>query len=155
MKTATTVTAAAFLVLGSGTPALAAQPTIERIPIEDQFADEFLTEECGVPVTTTVSGFRIERTFEDSEGRLLSVNTLNLAFTATAEGGGSVTFRDVGADVVRGAPDGTTTVTIIGQVPFDFAGRLVIDLDTGEVVKEPQFVRGTRQLEQVCEILRG
>jgi hypothetical protein len=154
VKAAITVAAAALLAFGTGTPALAAQPTIERIPIEFSFQDQFLTEECGVAVTTTLSGFRIERIFEDGQGRLIAVNTVNVAGSATAEGG-SFQFRDVGADVIREAPDGTVTVTLIGQLPFDFTGRLVFDADTGEVVKEPQFGRGTRQLEQACEILRG
>jgi hypothetical protein len=154
VKTSIAAAATALLALGIGTAALAAQPTNERIPIEETFPDDFLTEECGVPVTTTLSGFIIERNFEDDQGRLVAVNTLNLAGTATAEGG-SFRFRDVGADVIREAPDGTVTVTIIGQLPFDFAGRLVFDADTGEIVKEPQFGRGTRQLEQACEVLRG
>ena len=42
-----------------------------------------------------------------------------------------VRFRDVGADVVRIEPDGTATLMIIGQVPFDFTGVLKIDLETG------------------------
>lgn len=153
LSTVISIAVAAF-VIGAGAPAQAAPPTIERIPIDESFPDEFLTEECGVEVFTTITGFRILRTFEDRTGRLLSVGTVNISGTATAEGG-SFRFRDVGADVERIAPDGTTTLSIIGQLPFDFAGVLVINLDTGEVVKEPQFVRGTIQLERACEILRG
>ena len=44
------------------------------------------------------------------------------------------------------------TLSITGQVPFDFAGILVIDLDTGDVVKEPTF-RGDKQLEKACRLL--
>lgn len=36
--------------------AAGAPPTIERIDVDESFADEFLTEECGVPVTTTAQG---------------------------------------------------------------------------------------------------
>ena len=43
--------------------AVAAPPTIERINIDETFPDEFLTEECGVPVTTTALGHVILRTF--------------------------------------------------------------------------------------------
>ena len=43
--------------------AAGAPPTIERINIDETFADEFLTEECGVPVTTTARGHIIMRIF--------------------------------------------------------------------------------------------
>ncbi len=56
---------------------------------------------------------------------------------------------------MRIAPDGTATLSIVGQLPFEFAGSLVIDLGTGEFVREPQLVRGDRQLERACELLRG
>ena len=37
-----------------------AKPTVEVIKVDDTFADDFLTEECGVDVTTHVVGrFRL------------------------------------------------------------------------------------------------
>ena len=39
-----------------------------------------------------------------------------------------------GADVTRIEPDGTAVLLISGQVPFDFAGVLKIDLETGEAI---------------------
>ena len=43
--------------------AAGAAPTIERINIDETFADDFLTDACGIDVTTTVHGFVIERIF--------------------------------------------------------------------------------------------
>lgn len=62
--------------------AFAGKPTIERFDIDETFADDFLTDACGVPVTTTAKGHVIVRTF--SGGSLMSVRTLNIAFTAVA-----------------------------------------------------------------------
>jgi hypothetical protein len=143
--------AAGAILLTAATPAAAAPPTIERIPIETSFADGFLTEECGVAVTTTLRGFVLERTFSDPDGNLRALSTVNITGVASSEYG-SFRFKDVGADQLKAAPDGTVTVSIIGQLPFDFAGVLVLDLETGEVVHEPRF-RGDWQLERACEVL--
>jgi hypothetical protein len=143
--------AAGAILLSAATPATAAAPTIERIPIDASFNDEFLTEECGVAVTVTLKGFRIERTFSDPDGNLRALSTVNLTGVASSEFG-SFRFKDVGADQLKAAPDGTVTLSIIGQLPFDFAGVLVLDADTGEVVREPRF-RGDWQLERACDEL--
>ncbi len=118
-----------------GTEVAAAAPTIERITIDETFSDDFLTEACGVPVTTTVSGNVTLRTFSGEGTGPATLNTLNLTFTATA-GDRVVRIRDVGGDMVRIEPDGTAVLYIIGQVPFDFAGVLKIDLETGEAILE-------------------
>ncbi len=119
---------------------LAAGPTIERTVISETFADDFLSELCGVPVTTTASGAVIRRTFAGTG--VQSVNTVNFGLVASA-GGNSIRFRDVGADVVQSA-NGTLTLMIIGQVPFDFRGVLKIDLATGDVVLEPHWINADR-----------
>jgi hypothetical protein len=134
--------------VGSGAP-----PTIERIPVDDTFADEFLSEECGVEVTTTARGHVIVRTFEGDGPGLVQVNTINIGLTATA-GDRRFRFRDVGADVTRITPDGTLILSIIGQVPFDFAGVLKINLDTGEAILEPRD-RSAEQLAKACDALTG
>ena len=142
------------LVLGVLTPGVAsgAAPTFERIDVDDSFADEFLTEECGVAVTTTARGHITVRTFEDGTGPT-TVRTINIGLTATA-GDRTFRFRDVGADVERVEPDGTIVLSIIGQVPFDFAGVLKIDLETGEVILEPRD-RSEKQLARACAALTG
>jgi Acyl-CoA dehydrogenase, C-terminal domain len=139
-------------VLGAGA-ASAAPPTFERIDVDDTFADEFLTETCGVDVTTTVRGHVILRTFSGDRTGPAQLNTLNLAITATAEGR-TFRFRDVGADLTRIEPDGTAVLSIIGQVPFDFAGVLKIDLETGDAILEPKD-RSAEQLAKACRVLTG
>jgi hypothetical protein len=44
-------------------------------------------------------------------------------------------------------PDGTAVLLIFGQVPFEFAGVLKIDLETGEAILEPQHIV---DVEEVC-----
>jgi hypothetical protein len=116
-------------------------------PVNGTFQDEFLTEECGVPVTTTATG-RV--TIFTSDGKVLQeLTTLNVSLVATA-GDNQAQFWDVGIDQVRVQPDGTVILSIVGQVPFEFTGVLKINLETGEVILEPHHeVDPTR----VCEPL--
>jgi hypothetical protein len=124
--------------VATAVPALAQEPpVIERIQVEETFPDDFLTEECGVPVTTTVRGAFTTISFPGEGTGSTELRTVNLGFTATA-GDNTVRFRDVGADLLRVEPDGTAVLSIIGQIPFDFTGVLKIDLETGEVILEPQ-----------------
>jgi hypothetical protein len=134
-------------------PATGAGPTFERIDVDDTFADAELAEACGVnDVTTTVRGHVILRAFS-GEKRLVQLNTLNLAITATA-GDRTFRFRDVGADSLRMMPDGTLVLSIIGQVPFEFAGVLKINPETEEVILEPKN-RSAEQLAKACRFLTG
>ena len=133
------------------TNAFAGKPTIERIDIDESFDDVFLTEECGVPVTTRVHGHITVRTFEGRGTGAAELTTINIAFTATS-GDNTYRFRDVGADLLRIEPDGTAILMIIGQVPFEFAGVLKIDLETGEAILEPQHsLEGN--LDKACAAL--
>lgn len=116
--------------------AAGAPPTIERIDVDESFADEFLTEECGVPVTTTAQGHVIVRVFSGEGTGVAQVRTINVGLTATA-GDRTFRFRDVGADVVQIQQDGTVVLLITGQVPFAFAGVLKINPETEEVILEP------------------
>ena len=56
--------------------------------------------------------------------------------------------------MVRIEPDGTAVLYIIGQVPFDFAGVLKIDLETGEAILEMRD-RSEQQLARACRVLTG
>jgi len=146
------VAAAAAVVVGGAGPAVAAPPTTERITVNDTFADEFLTAECGVAVTTTVRGSVTTRTFDREKGPVELTN-VNIGFTATADGR-TFRFRDVGSDLTRITPDGTAVLKISGQVPFSFAGVLKIDLETGEATLEPRD-RSAKQLARACAVLTG
>src|SRR5688572_24141028 len=109
----------------AASPATGAGPTFERIHVDDTFVDEFLSQECGIDVTTTVRGDVIRRIFPGEQG-LVEVNTVNFAVTATA-GDRTFRFRNVGADNIRVTPDGTIVLLVTGQVPFEFAGVLKIN----------------------------
>jgi hypothetical protein len=147
---------ASVLVLGgllSPGVGVGAAPVIEVIPIDITFEDEFLSDECGVAVTTRIQGLRIVRTFDGEGTGVVEVITVNEAFTATA-GDRTFRFRNVGADVTRIEPDGTAVLLITGQVPFFFAGALMIDLETGEAILEPRD-RSEEQIARACAVLTG
>jgi hypothetical protein len=140
------------VVLGPGVAA-GAPPVIQRIPVDDTFADLFLSEACGVEVTVRARGHIIVRTFAGDRTGVAEVRTINVGLTATA-GERVFRFRDVGADVTRIEPDGTAILSITGQVPFDFAGVLKIDLETGETILEPRD-RNAEQVANSCAALTG
>jgi len=131
--------------------ASAGAPTRERIEIDETVVDELLSEECGFEVVTTFSGHIIVREFDRAKG-VVSVRTLNILGVATANGN-TVRIRDVGADQVRIAPDGTMILSIVGQIPFGpgFTGVLKINLTTGEVIHEPHHF--TEDVAGVCAAL--
>jgi hypothetical protein len=113
-------------------------PTIERVfDIDDTFPDEFLTDACGVDVTTNAQGHVIVRTFSGDRTGPAEVFTPNIRLTAMA-GDNTYRFRDLGLDLVRVEPDGTAILSIVGQTPFGFTGVLKIDLETGDAILEPQ-----------------
>ena len=142
-----------FVVAVVAAPAaVGGKPTFERIPISESLPDDFLSDACGVAVTTRAEGHIIVRTFSnDGTAGVVRVQTINIALTATA-GGNTYGFRDVGADVERVSPDGTEILLIIGQVPFTFTGVLKINLTTGDAILEPHHSLEGR-LEEACAAL--
>jgi hypothetical protein len=142
------VLGALFVVVLGATAAAAQAPVKEVIQVNDTFADEFLSEECGVPVTTTATGRVTIFAFPDGTV-LQEMTTLNISLVATA-GDNQARFRDVGIDQVRVQPDGTVILSIVGQVPFEFTGVLKINLETGEAILEPHHEVDTTR---VCERL--
>jgi hypothetical protein len=154
-RSVSSLVASVFVLAAFIAPAaMAAQPTIERLDVDESFPDAFLTEECGVEVTTRAQGHIIVRTFSGEGTRAAELRTVNIALTATADGN-AFTFRDVGADLVRIEPDGTAILMLIGQLPFDFTGVLMIDLETGEAILEPHHTVFEEDLEAACEALTG
>ena len=131
--------------------ALAGKPAFERITIDETALDPFLTDACGVPVTTRAQGHITTRTFTGGGTGPAVVTSINVALTATA-GDNVFRFRDVGADVERIEPDGTAILMIVGQVPFAFSGVLKIDLETGDAILEPQHNTEER-LDTACAVL--
>jgi hypothetical protein len=116
-------------------PASADKPEIIRESFTETFADEFLTEACGVPVTTTVTVRTIRREFDRSGTGPLEVFTINATLVARS-GDNTFRFKDVGADMTRRTPSGAITLKIAGQVPFAFKGSQVVDEVTGAVLRE-------------------
>ena len=140
----------ALLTVTLGATAAAAQaPDKEVFPISDSFEDEFLTDACGVPVTTTATGQITVFTFPDRPVGPQELTTVNVAFVARA-GDNQARFRDVGIDLLRVQPDGTLILSTVGQVPFDFTGVTKINPETGEVILEPHHVVDTTR---VCQLL--
>ena len=136
----------ALLVVVFGATAAAAQaPEKEVIQVDDTFVEEFLSEECGVEVTVTVTG-RVTL-FEFPDGRVLQhLTTLNIAVVWSA-GDNQIRTRDVGIDQLRVQPDGTVILSIVGRVPVEFTGVMKINPETDEVILEPHhFV----DIEEVC-----
>jgi hypothetical protein len=117
--------------------ASAAPPEIVRESFTDTFEDEFLTEVCGVPVTTTIEGRVTIRTFERDGTGPLQVVTINSTLTATS-GDNTVRFKNVGADVTRRTSDGRITLLITGQAPFFFKGSQLEDALTRAVLRAAQ-----------------
>ena len=132
---------------------LGAAPAFERIPVDETFVDEEISAECGVEVTVHVEGQIIVRTFSGEQTGVARVSTVNVAATGTADGN-TFRLRDVGADVVRIEPDGTLVLLVTGQVPFEFAGALIVDLETGEAILEPRD-RSEQQIARACKFLTG
>jgi hypothetical protein len=131
------VAAAALVGLGVA-PATAAGPTFEREDISFEFDDALLTAECGVPVTTSGEGHATNRFFDETDRTgIRYVRSVNVALTFRS-GDHEVTLRDVGGDVERVTADGTRVLSIVGQLPFWFTGVIKVDLDTGEVLQQPQ-----------------
>ncbi|MGH2764650.1 MAG: hypothetical protein ACRDKA_01865 [Actinomycetota bacterium] len=140
----------ALLLLSlAGTATAGGKPVKETITFSETFEDEFLSDECGVDVTTSVDGRLTFFTFPDRPVGPQDITSVHVDFLATA-GDNTARFKDVGADVLRVEPDGTAVLMIVGQLPFDFTGVLMIDLTTGEAILEPHhFVDTTR----VCHLL--
>ena len=136
--------ASVLVLVGVFSPGVAegAPPTFERIDVDKTFADDFLTEVCGVEVTTTARGHVTVRTFEDGTGPT-TVTTINVGLTATA-GDRTFRFRDVGADIERiDRAERSCCRSSGGSVRL--AGVLKIGLGPGEVVLEPHE-RGEEQI---------
>jgi hypothetical protein len=141
---------AAVLVFSlAGTAAAVGPPEIETETFSDTFEDEFLTDACGVDVTTSVEARFTFFTFPDQPVGPQDITSVHVNLVATA-GDNTARFNDVGVDVVWVGLDGTVVLMIVGQVPFTFTGVLMVNLDTGEVGLEPHHSFDTTR---VCHLL--
>ena len=141
--------ATALVLMLGGTASAIGPPERETITFSDTFEDEFLTEECGVDVTTSISGWVTILTFPDQPVGPQELSSVHFDLVATA-GDNTARFKDVGIDLVSVMPDGTMVLMVVGQVPFEFTGVLMIDLTTGEAILEPHHIVDTTR---VCHLL--
>ena len=149
-QSASLVIGLALLSVALGTAAAwAVPPERETITFSDTFDDEFLTDACGVDVTTTLNGRITFLVFPDRPVGVQDITSVHVDALAIA-GDNRVRFKDVGVDLVRVTPDGTVILMIVGQLPFDFTGVLKVNLTTGEVILEP---RHTVDTTRACRLL--
>ena len=113
-------------------PVHAGKPVMERVPIDDLFVDEFLSEACGAEVTAHFTGHIIFRLFEDAEGNpVRELHTFGLAGTYQSENG-TVHVRDVGADRIEYLQDGSLIQVVLGNVrSFSIPGQGRVYSDVG------------------------
>ena len=121
----------------------------ETFTISDTFQSSILSPVCGVEVTITISGTLRILTFPNRPVGPQDLTIANIDWRATA-GNNEVRFRNVSAELVRVEPDGTAIVSTAGHRPVEFTGVMKINLDTGEVVHEPQHFA---DIERLCELL--
>ena len=123
----------------------------ETITISDTFQSPLLSQACGVEVTITITGSLKVLTFPDRPVGPQDLTIANVKWVA-AVGNNQVRVRDVSLDLVRVEPDGTVIESIAGHQPVEFTGVMKINLDTGEVILEPQHFA---DIPRLCELLTG
>lgn len=131
-------TLACLLVAG---PVAAAKPVMERVPISDiGIYDEFLSEACGYDIWFDAMGHITFRVWTDAEGNpIRELNNYAIRIRYYSEWGSASTV-DVGADRVTYEPDGSLTLTIIGNVTsLHVPGQGRVYADTGRVTLHFSF----------------
>ncbi len=122
--------------------ALGARPIKETInldnPADEAWLSEYMTDECGFPVAADIEGRVTLHVFLDRDGewqREIDKWWIRDTFT-NVETGASILLKDVGPDVIRVDRQGRLTVAITGRslTGSGVIGRVVIDIDTGEVL---------------------
>jgi hypothetical protein len=134
-----------LLSLGLFTPALAAKPEIFTILVDDTF----VIEGCdGFSVIERVQGrIKVSIHFDQDGNFVMQIARFSLRHTYTnSETGASLFSPDVGIDKTVINEDGSGTTAVIGIVArivvpgegtvFRHLGRIVFDINTGEVVFE-------------------
>lgn len=134
-----------LLSLGLFTPALAAKPEMFTIMVDDTF----VAGECdGFSVIEHVEGrVKVSTHFDKNGNFVMEIARFSLRHTYTNSETGAFLFTpDVGIDKIVINEDGSGSVAVVGIVArivvpgegpvFRHLGRIVFDIDTGEVVFE-------------------
>ena len=134
-----------LLTLTLVTPARAGKPDMITIPVDVTF----VTGECdGFSVIEHVQGrIKVSTHFDKNGNFVMEIARYSLRHTySNSETGASIFSPDVGIDKTVINPDGSGTVAVIGIVSrivvpgeglvFTHLGKIVFDINTGEVVFE-------------------
>jgi hypothetical protein len=117
----------------AATAAVAGQPTMERVPIDDVgIHEDFLSDACGFDVWFDGSGHITFRLFTDADGNpLREVNNYAIRVDYYSEFGALSTV-DIGPDRVTYNADGSITNYITGNVqPIQAPGEGRVYSDVG------------------------
>ncbi len=152
-------------------PVAAAKPVMEHLQIHDiGLHDDFLSEACGFDVWVDAVGVITFRVWLDAEDNpIREVNNFGVRIRYYSEWG-SIRTQDVGADRAIYHPDGSVTLTVIGnvqsiQVPgqgrvYSDVGRVSFHVTFPDPEGEPVFellsVTGQHsddQLSVICDLL--
>ena len=133
--------------------AAGAAPTVMHITIDEQFTGEFLAEACGYlgPVTIRVQGHAGAVEFSDPGRAPVLINPVHFLVTYRVDDA-EVTVREIGGVVVRLTPEGLVQLSA-GQTLL-FTGAIKVNLDSGEVILEPQHSLDA-QTAEVCALYTG
>jgi hypothetical protein len=144
------VAAALVLAAFAASDTHAAVPTIERIDVDQTVPDPDLSLICGFPVAIRAEGHIIETRFDGEGTGIIELTSYSL-FVAAVANGNAYAFPAHGASLIRTEPDATEILMTAGQTS-GFTGVLKIDLNTGEIILEPQRRFGADP-EEVCAAL--
>lgn len=132
-----------LLTLTLYTPALAAKPDFITFHVDDTFV---FGDCAGFTVIEHVEGkIKVSTHFDKDGNFVMEIVRFSLRHTySNSETGASLTSPDVGIDKITVNQDGSGTVAVIGIVArivvpgeglvFAHLGRIVFDLNTGEVL---------------------
>ncbi len=128
--------------------------------------DEFLSDECGFPVTATLKGHYFETNYYDKNGNLRFA-TAHPSYRSTLTSPyAKVTTADVGLDKFTDNPDGTITwhgtgihLRLKGDTIAIGLWQLVFDPATGEFLSQEYHgnfdVKFSGMVGAVCDALDG
>ena len=151
IRTAVVVSAMATLALAA--PALAAGPTREIIdvgtPEIEGLISEHLSATCGFEISVDAEATIAMMVFSNNDGTFRrEIDTTQLKWTLTnVETGVSLRIHGSGPDIIWVNRDGVTMLATIGRAYLahegsGFIGRLLINVDTGEVLSFPRHLTG-------------
>lgn len=171
-RTVRIMAAAMLATLAMTSPTMAGKPEMEKIPVDETFVDDFLSDTCGAEVSVHFYGHFIIRVFTDADGNpVREVN--NYAFSNRfTSANGSVFAKDVGADRITYLDDGSLIQVIIGNVQsFSIPGFGRVYQDVGqktihitfdgegnpsfEVLDDSKGQHDPDQLAPLCSVLGG